>query len=158
MASWWRCRPELPLSSSRPHFIRKSDSAASAGWLSFEEIPSPHTVDRPNALGQSHASEVCKQEVITMQYATHPISERNTQATYLKRSIIVGLLTIATFIGALSIPAQQVDARGGRIVGGALLGAGVGAIFGGGRGAVVGAITGGILGGLSKRKRRRRRW
>lgn len=93
-----------------------------------------------------------------MQYATHPISERNKPAGYLNRSIIVGLLAIATFIGALCIPAQPVDARGGRTVGGALLGAGVGAIFGGGRGAVVGAITGGVLGGLSKRKRWKRRW
>jgi uncharacterized membrane protein len=93
-----------------------------------------------------------------MQCTTHPISERNTKFAYLNRSVIVGLLAIATFIGTLSIPTQPVDARGGRIVGGALLGAGVGAIFGGGRGAVVGAITGGVLGGLSKRKRRNRRW
>jgi hypothetical protein len=93
-----------------------------------------------------------------VQYMTHLISGRTTNPNYFHRSVIVGLLAIATFIGALSIPTQPVDARGGKILGGALLGAGVGAIFGGGRGAVAGAITGGLLGGLSKGKRRNRRW
>jgi hypothetical protein len=90
-----------------------------------------------------------------MQSATNLPFKRNIHSAHLKRVAFVGLLAVTTFMGALSVPTQPADA--GRVVRGALLGAGVGAIFGGGRGAVAGAITGGVLGGLSK-KRRRRRW
>ena len=91
-----------------------------------------------------------------MQSATNLLFRRCIFFAHLKRAAFVGLLTVTTFMGALSVPTQPADA--GRVVRGALLGAGVGAIFGGGRGAVAGAIGGGLLGALSKRKRRGRRW
>jgi outer membrane lipoprotein SlyB len=86
-----------------------------------------------------------------------PHTKRNLGSICLKRTIMVGLLAAATFMGSLSIQTENVNARDGRILGGALLGAGVGAVFGGGRGAVVGAVTGGVLGAMSS-PRRHRRW
>jgi hypothetical protein len=65
--------------------------------------------------GKLMLKQRANKEGATVQYMTHPISERITKPNYFHRSVIVGLLAIATFIGALSISAVTATAQDARI-------------------------------------------